>query len=58
MASLSDDDEISMAISAPHRGAGLGSTLLVHVIQVAEQAVDVAPSRLELILGLPHRRTA
>lgn len=38
MASLADDGEISMAVSAPHRGAGYGSQLLAHVVQVAEHA--------------------
>lgn len=37
MASLSDDGEISMAVAAPHRSAGHGTMLLVHVIQFAEQ---------------------
>lgn len=38
MASLADDGEISMAVAAEHRGKGHGTKLLVHVIQVAEQA--------------------
>ncbi len=38
MASLSGDGEISMAVAAAHRGVGHGTKLLVHVIQIAEQA--------------------
>lgn len=38
MASLSDDGEISMAVAAARRGCGHGTALLVHAIQIAEQA--------------------
>ena len=38
MTSLADDGEIAMAVAAPHRGLGHGTRMLVHVIQMAEQA--------------------
>jgi len=38
MASLAHDGEISMAVSAAHRGVGHGTNLLVHVIETAERA--------------------
>ncbi len=38
MASLARDGEISMAVTAAHRGAGHGTKLLVHVIETAERA--------------------
>ncbi len=38
MASLAHDGEISITVAAEHREVGHGTRLLVHVIQVAEQA--------------------
>lgn len=85
MASLSLDGEISMAVTAAHRGLGHGSQMLAHIVGVAERAefgrvfmrssrrsrpisrlgdrlgwttVEVAPGRVDLILDLPHRRSA
>ncbi|MFK7920083.1 MAG: GNAT family N-acetyltransferase [Ilumatobacter sp.] len=39
MASLAVDGEVSMAISAPHRGNGHGTALLNHVIDQADRAM-------------------